>query len=127
VVRALAMAAKCVGGMCAKPEIHGTSRVGFKPVEPALQRKALQMPSEQTLAAHSLRCRPERPASLTADGVDFKRASISVPQTALASQTGCRPVAGRLQGGCRPLAGRLLDAGVARDVRTMPVSVMSRY
>jgi len=105
--RAPAMAAKYVGGMYAERDIQGTGRAGFKPVEPALQRKALQMVSEQIFAVDSFRFKPEFLASLTPDYVDFNRPLISIPQTVLALQTAALD--------------RLLDAGVARRVLELPL------
>jgi hypothetical protein len=106
--RAPAMAAKYVGGMYAERDIQGTGRVGFKPVEPAVQRKALVFLNEQIFAVDSFRFKPEFLASLTPEYIDFNRAGpFSVPQTVLALQTAALD--------------SVLDAGTARRLLELPM------
>ena len=82
-----AMAAKYVGGMYTERDIQGTGKVGFKPVEPALQRKALGFLNEQIFAVDAFRFKPEFLASLTPDYIEFQRPMVSIPQSVLTVQT----------------------------------------
>jgi hypothetical protein len=85
--RTPAMAAKYVGGMYTERDIQGTGKVGFKPVEPALQRKALGFLNEQIFAVDAFRFKPEFLASLTPDYIEFQRSMVSIPQSVLTIQT----------------------------------------
>ena len=81
------MAAKYVGGMYTERDIQGTGKVGFKPVEPELQRQALKFLNEQIFAVDSFRFKPEFLASMTPDYVNWERPLVSIPQSVLTLQT----------------------------------------
>jgi hypothetical protein len=79
--------AKYVGGYYTERDIQGTGKAGFKPVETAVQRRALQFLNEQIFATDSFQFKPEFLASLTPDYVQWERSVVSIPQTVLALQT----------------------------------------
>ncbi len=100
--------AKYVGGMYIERDVQGTGLQAFTPVEPALQREALQWLSREVFSVDSFRFRPEFLASLTPDYVEWNRVGpLDVPQL----------VAG-LQGAALD---QLLAPGTARRVLELPL------
>jgi hypothetical protein len=101
------MAAKYVGGMYTERDIQGTGKVGFKPVEPAVQRQALKFLTDEIFAVDSFRFKPEFLASLTPDYIEFQRDIVSIPDSVLRLQTATMD--------------SLLSAGTARRLLELPL------
>ncbi len=102
-----ALAAKYVGGMHTERDLPGTGKPTFRPVEPALQRRALRFLTDAVFGIESFRFKPEFLASLTPDYIEFDRAGpLSVGQGVLRLQT--------------QALDRLLDAGTARRLLDLP-------
>jgi hypothetical protein len=79
----------------------GSGRPGFKPVDPAQQRQALQLLDVQVFGADAFRFRPEFLAAVTPDYIEWNRSGpVSVPAWVLGLQT--------------QTLDRLLDGGTAR-------------
>ncbi len=79
--------AKYVGGYYVERDIQGTGKAGFKPVETAVQRRALDFLNREIFATDSFRFKPEFLASLTPDFVEWQRSVVSIPQSVQALQT----------------------------------------
>ena len=106
-VRVPPLAAKYIGGMHTERDIIGTGKVGYRPVDPAQQRAALDFLSREIFSAESFRFKPEFLASMTPDFVEWNRGGpVSVGQIVLQWQT--------------QTLDKLLDAGTARRLLELP-------
>ena len=101
------LAAKFIGGMHTERDVIGTGKVGYRPVDPAQQRAALDFLNREIFSVGSFRFKPEFLAAVTPDYVEWNRAGpVSVPQLVLQLQT--------------QTLDKLLDAGTARRLLELP-------
>jgi len=99
--------AKYVGGFYTERDIQGTGKAGFRPVETAVQRRALEFLNREIFATDSFRFKPEFLASLTPDFIEWQRSIVSIPQSVQTLQT--------------QVLDSLLAPGVARRLLEQPL------
>jgi hypothetical protein len=104
------LAAKYVGGMHSERDLPGSPRAAFHPVDPALQREALQFLAKDVFSVNSFEFRPEFLSSLTVDYNEWQRGGpADIPAAVQRVQIAALD--------------RLMSAGTAKRMLDLPLFV----